>query len=62
MSSSASLRSIARFEKTSEVWSRERHMLDHAQEARAPVQGNTRADLDADRLLNLALVRSFEGR
>lgn len=37
-----------------------RHMLDHAREAMALVQGKTRADLDADRLLNLALVRLLE--
>lgn len=36
------------------------HMLDHAREAMALVQGKTRADLDADRLLNLALVRLLE--
>jgi uncharacterized protein with HEPN domain len=36
------------------------HMLDHAQETVALVQGKTRADLDADRLLNLALVRLLE--
>jgi uncharacterized protein with HEPN domain len=37
-----------------------RHMLDHAREAMALVQGKTRADLDTDRLLNLALVRLLE--
>jgi uncharacterized protein with HEPN domain len=37
-----------------------RHMLDHAWEAMALVQGKTRADLDTDRLLNLALVRLLE--
>ncbi|MDT5121730.1 MAG: hypothetical protein QOC96_1212 [Acidobacteriota bacterium] len=37
-----------------------RHMLDHAQEAVSFVQGRTRADLYADRLLNLALVRLLE--
>jgi len=37
-----------------------RHMLDHAREATALVQGKTRADLDSDRLLNLALVRLLE--
>ena len=31
------------------------HMLDHAREAVSLVQGRTRADLDSDRLLNLAL-------
>ena len=36
------------------------HMLDHAWEAVALVQGKTRADLDTDRLLNLALVRLLE--
>lgn len=36
------------------------HMLDHAQEAVALVQGKTRADLDTDRLLNLALARLLE--
>ena len=35
-------------------------MLDHAREAVALVQGRTRADLDSDRLLNLALVRLLE--
>ena len=35
-------------------------MLDHAREAMALVQGKTRADLDSDRLLNLALVRLLE--
>jgi len=37
-----------------------RHMLDHAREAVSLVQGKTRADLDKDRLLNLALVRLIE--
>lgn len=37
-----------------------RHMLDHAQEAVALCAGKTRADLDRDRLLNLALVRLIE--
>jgi len=37
-----------------------RHMLSHAQEALALVQGKTRSDLDSDRLLNLALVRLLE--
>jgi uncharacterized protein with HEPN domain len=37
-----------------------RHMLDHAREAMDLVQGRTRADLDTDRLLNLALVRLLE--
>ena len=37
-----------------------RHMLDHAREAVALAQGKTRADLDSDRLLNLAAVRLLE--
>ncbi|MFN0124868.1 MAG: DUF86 domain-containing protein [Blastocatellia bacterium] len=37
-----------------------RHMLDHAREALELTRGKTRADLDADRLLNLALVRLLE--
>jgi len=37
-----------------------RHMLDHAIEARDMVDGRSRADLDADRQLNLALVRLME--
>jgi uncharacterized protein with HEPN domain len=37
-----------------------RHMLDHAREASALVRGKTRADLDADRVLSLALVRLLE--
>jgi uncharacterized protein with HEPN domain len=37
-----------------------RHMLDHAREAYALVQSKRREDLDADRLLNLALVRLLE--
>ena len=37
-----------------------RHMLDHAQEAVALTQGRSRADLDNDRLLELALVRLLE--
>lgn len=35
-------------------------MLDHALEAAAMVKGKTRADLDKDRQLNLALVRLLE--
>jgi uncharacterized protein with HEPN domain len=35
-------------------------MLDHALEAAAMVEGKTRADLDKDRQLNLALVRLLE--
>jgi len=37
-----------------------RHMLDYAREAVALVQGRKRADLDDDRLLELALVRLLE--
>ena len=37
-----------------------RHMLDHAREAVAMVQGRTREDLDQDRMLELALVRLIE--
>ena len=37
-----------------------RHMLDHAKEAVAMVEGKSRADLDRDRQLNLALVRLLE--
>ena len=36
------------------------HMLDHTREAVSLVKGKTRADLDSDRLLNLALVRLLE--
>lgn len=36
------------------------HMLDHAREAVAMVQGKTRGDLDQDRKLNLSLVRLLE--
>ncbi|NIA20968.1 MAG: DUF86 domain-containing protein [Anaerolineaceae bacterium] len=35
-------------------------MLDHAREAVALVQGRRREDLDADRVLSLALVRLLE--
>ena len=35
-------------------------MLDHAQEAVTIAAGRTRADLDADRVLNLALTRLLE--
>jgi uncharacterized protein with HEPN domain len=35
-------------------------MLDHAREAVTFIQGKSRADLDADRLLNLGLVRLLE--
>lgn len=37
-----------------------RHMLVHAEEAVGMAQGHTRADLDSDRKLNLALVRLLE--
>ena len=37
-----------------------RHMLDHAREAVEMVRGRSRADLDTDRKLNLALVRLVE--
>jgi uncharacterized protein with HEPN domain len=37
-----------------------RHILDHAQEALKLAQGKTRADLDADRTLELALTRLLE--
>ena len=37
-----------------------RHMLDHAREAVAMVQGRTRSDLDDDRQFNLALVHLLE--
>jgi len=37
-----------------------RHMLDHAREAAHMASGRTRADLDADRQLGLALVRLLE--
>ena len=37
-----------------------RHMLDHSREAVTMVQGKARSDLDADRKLNLALVRLLE--
>jgi uncharacterized protein with HEPN domain len=37
-----------------------RHMLDHAREAIALAEGRARADLDSDRLLELALVRLLE--
>ena len=36
------------------------HMLDHAREAVTLAQGKSRADLDDDRLLELALVRLLE--
>ena len=37
-----------------------RHMLAHAEEAVAMARGRERGDLDADRTLNLALVRLLE--
>ena len=37
-----------------------RHMLDHSREAFEMVHGRSRADLDTDRQLNLALVRLLE--
>lgn len=37
-----------------------RHMLDHAREAFEMARGISRADLDRDRKLNLALVRLME--
>jgi uncharacterized protein with HEPN domain len=37
-----------------------RHMLDHAQEAVVLVGGKDRADLNRDRVLELALVRLVE--
>ncbi len=39
---------------------RVRHMLDHAREAAELARERTRADLDSDRQLNLALVRLME--
>ena len=36
------------------------HMLDHPREAVEMTRGRTRADLDRDRLLNLALVQLVE--
>ena len=39
---------------------RMRHMLDHAREAVQLAQGRSRADLDADRLFNLAMTRLLE--
>ena len=36
------------------------HMLDHARETVEMTQGRSRADLDTDRMLNLALVRLVE--
>lgn len=37
-----------------------RHMLDHAMEAVQMAMGRTRADLDADRVFNLAMTRLLE--
>ena len=42
------------------IFVRFRHILDHAREALDLVEGKSRADLDADRKLNLALVRLLE--
>ena len=39
---------------------RVRRMLDHAREAVEMTEGRSRSDLDADRQLNLALVRLLE--
>ena len=39
---------------------RVQHMLDYAREAVDLARGRTRADLDSDRLFNLALVRLLE--
>ena len=36
------------------------HMLDHAMEALEMTRGRSREDLDADRMLNLSLVRLME--
>jgi uncharacterized protein with HEPN domain len=37
-----------------------RHMRDHAREAVEMARGRSRGDLDADRMLNLSLVRLME--
>jgi uncharacterized protein with HEPN domain len=37
-----------------------RRMLDHARDANSLAQSRSRADLETDRLLNLALVRLLE--
>jgi len=37
-----------------------RHMLDHAREAMAMIQGKERLDLDSDRMLELSLIRLVE--
>ena len=39
---------------------RVQHMLDYAREAEDMAQGRVRADLDTDRMFNLALVRLVE--
>lgn len=39
---------------------RVQHMLDYAREAEDMAQGRVRADLDADRMFNLALIRLVE--
>jgi len=41
-------------------YARLRHMLAHAREAVTMLEGKTRPDLDADRQLNLSLVRLLE--
>jgi uncharacterized protein with HEPN domain len=43
-----------------DLFTRVRHMRDHAREAVELAAGRTRADLDRDRVLNLALVRLAE--
>lgn len=43
-----------------EAGDRLRHMLEYSREAVQIARGRTRADLDADRLLNLAVVRLLE--
>jgi uncharacterized protein with HEPN domain len=37
-----------------------RHMLDHAREAVAMIQGKERSDLDSDRMLEISLIRLVE--
>lgn len=44
----------------SDDWIRIRHMLEAALEAQAFVQGRARSDLDGDRMLLLAVVKSLE--
>ena len=43
-----------------ETATRLRHMLDHTREAMIMIQDKSRADLETDRKLNLALVRLLE--